>query len=89
MKRMIKVEASQNEVGLRRHSTSPPCRNLVDGLPHDCHTETLAKPGRLGPAKNSKLMENFIELTTFCITFDKKTHRIRCQAYDKDQYGCR
>ena len=37
---------------MKRHSTSPPCGNLVDGLPHDCHTETVAKPGRLGPAKN-------------------------------------
>ena len=35
-----------------KHSTSPPCGNQVDGLPHDCHTETVAKPGRLGPAKN-------------------------------------
>ena len=38
--------------GIERHSTSPPCGNLVDGLPHDCHTETVAKPGRQGPAKN-------------------------------------
>ena len=37
---------------LKKHSTSPPCGNLADGLPHDCHTETVAKPGRLGPAKN-------------------------------------
>ena len=22
---------------MERHSTSPPCGNLVDGLPHDCH----------------------------------------------------
>ena len=35
-----------------KHSTSPPCGNLVDGLPHDCHTKTVAKPGRLEPAKN-------------------------------------
>ena len=25
--------------GMERHSTSPPCGNLVDGLPHDCYTE--------------------------------------------------
>ena len=38
---------------MTRHSTSPPCGNLVDGLPHDCHnTETIAKLARLGPAKN-------------------------------------
>ena len=35
--------------GMKRHSTSPPCGNLVDGLPHDCHTETIAKLARLGP----------------------------------------
>ena len=23
--------------GFVKHSTSPPCGNLVDGLPHDCH----------------------------------------------------
>ena len=37
---------------MTRHSTSPPCGNLVDGLPHDCYTETIAKLARLGPAKN-------------------------------------
>ena len=42
-----------------RHSTSPPCGNFVDGLPHDCHTETIAKLARLGPAKNGDLMTNF------------------------------
>ena len=42
-------------LGMTRHSTSPLCGNLVDGLPHDCHTETVAKPGRLGPAQNDKL----------------------------------
>ena len=41
---------------MKRHSTSPPCGNLVDGLPHDCHnTETVAKPGRLTPAQNDEL----------------------------------
>ena len=34
------------------YSTSPPSGNQVDGLPLVCHTETVAKPGRLGPAKN-------------------------------------
>ena len=37
------------------HSTSPPCGSLVDGLPHDCHTEAMAKPDGLGPAQNGKL----------------------------------
>ena len=41
--------------GMRRHSTSPPCGNLVDGLPHDCYAETMAKLARLGPAENGKL----------------------------------
>ena len=34
---------------MKMHSTSPPCGNLVDGLPHDCHTETVAKRARVGP----------------------------------------
>ena len=34
------------------YSTSPPSGNQVDGLPLVCHTKTVAKPGRLGPAKN-------------------------------------
>ena len=44
---------------MKRHSTSPPCGNLVDGLPHDCHTETIAKLARLGPAKNGELVTKF------------------------------
>ena len=34
---------------MKRHSTSPPCGNLVDGLPHDCHTKTIAKRARVEP----------------------------------------
>ena len=26
--------------GMEMHSTSPPCGNLVDGLPHDCHNDS-------------------------------------------------
>ena len=37
---------------MKRHSTSRPCGNLVDGLPHACHTEAIAKLARLGAAKN-------------------------------------
>ena len=44
---------------MKRHSTSPPCGNLVDGLPHDCHTEKIAKLTRLGPAKNGELVTVF------------------------------
>ena len=60
------------------HSTSPPCGNLVDGLPHDCHTETIAKLARLGPAKNDATLENFIELTMFYIMMGDKSPRIYC-----------
>ena len=79
------LEGSKNTVGLRRHSTSPPCGNLVDGLPHDCHnTETVAKPGRLGPAQNDELMQNFIELTIFWSMFEEKTPRKCCQECIED-----
>ena len=44
---------------MTRHSTSPPCGNLVDGLPHDCHTETIAKLASLGPAKNGTTPPEF------------------------------
>ena len=67
--------------GMKGHSTSPPCGNLVDGLPHDCHTETVAKPDRLGPAQNGKPMQNIIELTMFCITIEEKSPRISCPEY--------
>jgi hypothetical protein len=69
-------------------STSPSCGNLVDGLPHDCHTETVAKPGRLGLAQNGKLMENFIELTSFCIITLVIAHRISCPEYIEDLDKC-
>ena len=52
--------------GMERHSTSPPCGNLVDGLPHDRHTETVAKPARLGPAKNDDAPLKMFELARFC-----------------------
>ena len=73
---------------MKRHSTSPPCGNLVDGLPHDCHTETVAKPGRLGPAQKGKLMDFFNELSMFCIIFEKKSHRISCPEYIEDLDKC-
>ena len=34
---------------MTRHSTSPPCRNLVDSLPRDCHTKTIVQRARLKP----------------------------------------
>ena len=30
------------------------------------NTETIAKPGRLGPAQNGKPMRKFVELSRFC-----------------------
>ena len=39
----------KNYQGMTKHSTSPPCGNLVDGLPHDCHTKTVAKRARVEP----------------------------------------
>ena len=61
------------------HSTSSPCGNLVDSLPHDCHnTETVAKPGRLGPAQYDEPMHFFIELNMFCMMIEEKSPRICC-----------
>ena len=73
---------------MAKHSTSPSCGNLVDGLPHDCHTETVAKPGRLGPAQNGELTRNFIELTMFRWILDKKSHRISCPECIEDSDKC-
>ena len=75
----ISSEGRQEWRGMTRHSTSPPCGNLVDGLPHDCHTETVAKPGRLGPAQNGEPMQNFLELSRFCSMTLQKTQRKPCQ----------
>ena len=47
-----KIRQIEKNTCLKKHSTSPPCGNLVDGLPHDCHTETVATPARLAPAQN-------------------------------------
>ena len=44
---------------MKMHSASAPCGNLVDGLPHDCHTKTIAKLARLGPAKNGTTLTKF------------------------------
>ena len=46
--------------------------------------ETVAKPGRRGPAQNGKLMQDFLELLRFCLLNFRKTHRKRCRAYDID-----
>ena len=57
----------QDNRGMKRHSTSPPCGNLVDGLPHDCHTETIAKLARLAPAKNDELVTKIGRVDKFLI----------------------
>ena len=50
--------------------------------------ETVAKPGRLGPAQNDEPMQNFVELSRFCLMTFKKALRKLCRAYVEDQYGC-
>ena len=44
-------EERQDNQGMKRHSTSPPCGNLVDGLPHDCLRKQWLSPADLGPHK--------------------------------------
>ena len=39
--------------------------NPVDGLPPARHTETVAKPARLGPAENDEPMQNLSKLARF------------------------
>ena len=51
--------------GRRSCSTSYPSGNQVDGSPLVASTETVAKPGRLGPAQNDEPMQNFVELSRF------------------------
>ena len=48
-----------------RHSTSPPCGNLVDGLPHDCHSE----PRSIGSARHPRTSVNFVIAFLFLIKF--------------------
>ena len=84
MKEILKL--NPEKVICSTSSRRKPGWRFTAGLKHN--TETIAKLARLGPAENGKLMENFIELTKFCIMFDKKTHMIRCQAYNEDRYRC-
>ena len=46
------LEIKEDFLKKNRRCTSLSCGNLVDSLPHDCHTETVAKQARPGPAKN-------------------------------------
>ena len=73
---------------MKRHSTSPPCGNQVDGLPHDVHTETVAKPGRLGPAQNDELTQKNVELARFCMMDEKNSPRTFCPKYIEDSDKC-
>ena len=62
------------------HSASPPCGNLVDGLPHDCHTETIAKLARLGPAKNGKLVTKYGRVDKILLDEVHEDVKKNCQA---------
>ena len=42
-------------VGDKKAHHESSVRNFADSLPHDCHTETMAKLARLGPAKNGTI----------------------------------
>ena len=65
-----------------------PCGNLVDGLPHDCHTETMVRRADPGPHKMVNYHPKMIELTMFCSITLWKIHRKCCGAHFEDQYGC-
>ena len=52
---------------MERHSTSPPCGNLVDGLPHDCHTEPWWIGVTLAPRRFMIMVDIFMFLVTFHI----------------------
>ena len=68
---------------MKRHSTSPPCGNLVDGLPHDCVIirKQWLSPADLGPHNMMNYHPKMIELTRFCSINFKKTFRKPCRAY--------
>ena len=52
------------------------------------NTETVAKPGRLGPAQNDEPMQNFVELSRFHSMKCINTWRKPCQAYIENQHKC-
>ena len=52
-------------------STSPSGGKQVDGLPPASSTETVAKPGSLGPAQNGKLMD-FVFRVNHVLLDDRK-----------------
>ena len=80
----------QNFVFLTRHSKRSSCGNWVDGLPHIVHTETVAKPGRLGRQGPWKMVRHhlkMIKLPRFCWITRRKVQRKGCRAYVEDSYG--
>ena len=71
---------------MKGHSTSPPCGNLVDGLPHDCHTKTIAKLARLGHPKNGTPPPEFSRVDNGLIGWSNP--RKPCRAYVEDAHKC-
>ena len=56
-----------------RKSTSSLCGTLLTVF-RDCHyTETMAKPGRLGPAQNGTTSENFHRVLNVLIDYLEKS----------------
>ena len=51
----------------KRHSTSPPCGNLVDDLPRDCHTETQSIRRTGHPRTSMNFVVSFVFLIKFHI----------------------
>ncbi len=51
---------------MKGHSTSPPCGNSVDGLPHDCHTE----PRSIGSTRHPRTSVNFVIAFAFLVNYD-------------------
>ena len=52
---------------MKRHSTSPPCGNLVDGLPHDCHTQPRWTGLTIDPQRSVILVDILMFLKIFHI----------------------
>ena len=50
---------------VKRHSTNPPCGNLVDGLPHDCYT----KPRWIGPSLDPRRFVILVDIFMFLVIF--------------------
>ena len=62
---LIFFEANTKTFGMKGHSTSPPCGNLVDGLPHSLYTE----PRSIGSARHPRTSFNFVVAFVFLVNF--------------------